>query len=128
MLFSSPAYAQAATAATPEAGAMSFVPLILIFLVFYILLIRPQQKKMRAMEAMITALKKGDEIITSGGIVGKVINAGDERELLVQIADGVQIRVMRNTVAGLYGAAAAKNSDVISTEKSAKPARNKKSA
>ena len=89
-----PAYAQAAGGA---AAITSFVPLILIFAIMYFLLIRPQQKKLKDHKAMVAALRKGDQVITQGGIIGKVYKAG-ETEVEVDIADGVRVRVVRSTI------------------------------
>ncbi|MEK0085227.1 preprotein translocase subunit YajC [Benzoatithermus flavus] len=97
----SPAYAQAAA---PAAGGgdmfMSLLPLLLIFVVFYFLLIRPQQAKMKAHREMIDNLKRGDQIATSGGIVGKIVKVEpNDGMLTVEIAPNVQVRVIRSTVA-----------------------------
>ena len=81
---------------------MSLLPLVLIFVVFYFLLIRPQQTKMKQHRAMVEDLKKGDQIVTAGGIIGKVtrVEAGDNT-LMVEIAPNVQVKVVRHTVADL---------------------------
>lgn len=98
-MFVTPAYAQAAAPAAGGAAAFAqFVPLILVFLIMYFLIMRPQQKKMRQHREMIEALKKGDTVITQGGIIGKVMAVRDE-EVEVEIAQGVRIRVVRSTVA-----------------------------
>jgi preprotein translocase subunit YajC len=100
-MFVSPAYAQAA-ASDPAGAFTAFIPLILIFVVFYFLLIRPQQKKMKEHRAMLDAIRRGDRVVTSGGIVGlvtKVLEA--ERELQVEIAEGVRVRVMRDMIANV---------------------------
>jgi preprotein translocase subunit YajC len=76
-----------------------FVPLILIFLIMYFLLIRPQQKKMKEHTAMVAALRRGDQVITQGGIVGKVVKVKDDGELELEIAEGVKVRVIQNTIA-----------------------------
>ena len=91
-----PAYAQSA-AQQPSMFA-SFIPLILIFLVFYFLLIRPQQKKQKEHKLLLDGIKRGDEILTSGGIVAKVTKADAER-LHVDIANNVNVIVYRSTVA-----------------------------
>ena len=93
-MFVTPAYAQAAGGA---AAITSFVPLILIFGIMYFLLIRPQQKKLKEHKAMVAALRKGDQVITQGGIIGKVYKAG-ETEVEVDIAEGVRVRVVRSTI------------------------------
>ena len=77
---------------------MSILPLVLIFVVFYFLLIRPQQKKQKAHRAMLQQVNRGDDIVTSGGIVGKVVRSRDD-QLLVEIAPDVRVRVMRGNVA-----------------------------
>ncbi|SCZ55778.1 preprotein translocase subunit YajC [Epibacterium ulvae] len=76
-----------------------FVPLILIFAIMYFLLIRPQQKKMKEHQNMVSALRRGDQVVTQGGVIGKVVKVKDEGELEVEIADGVKIRVVQNTIA-----------------------------
>lgn len=76
-----------------------FIPLILIFGIMYFLLIRPQQKKMKEHQNMVNALRRNDEIITQGGVIGKVTKVKDENEVEVEIADGVKVRVMRHTIA-----------------------------
>ncbi len=76
-----------------------FVPLILIFLIMYFLLIRPQQKKMKEHQAMVAALRRGDQVITQGGVVGKVVKVKDDGELELEIAEGVKVRVIQNTIA-----------------------------
>lgn len=78
-----------------------FVPLILIFLIMYFLLIRPQQKKVKEHAAMVAALRRGDQVITQGGVVGKVVKVKDDGELEVEIAEGVKIRVIQNTIASV---------------------------
>lgn len=76
-----------------------FLPLILIFAIMYFLLIRPQQKKMKEHQAMIEAVRRGDQVITQGGILGKVTKVKDDGEVEVEIADGVKIRVIKATLA-----------------------------
>lgn len=78
-----------------------FVPLILIFLIMYFLLIRPQQKKMKQHQAMVAALRRGDQVITQGGMVGKVVKVKDDGELELEIAEGVKVRVIQNTIASV---------------------------
>jgi len=91
----SPALAQ--TGAEPS-GLEMFLPLVLIFVVFYFLLIRPQQKKAKQHREMVGALRRGDQIITGGGIIGSVAKVVDDREVLVEIADNVRVRVARATI------------------------------
>ena len=98
-MFVSTAYAQ--TAAPAAGGAdmiVQFLPLILIFVVFYFLLIRPQQKKMKEHKSMLEAIRRGDRVVTGGGIIGTVTKVGPDDELQVEIAENVRVRVMRATV------------------------------
>ena len=74
------------------------VPLILIFAIMYFLLIRPQQKKAKEHRAMVKALRRGDQVVTQGGVIGKVAKVKDENELEVEIADGVKVRVVQTTI------------------------------
>lgn len=81
-------------------GFQSLVPLILIFGIMYFLLIRPQQKKLKEHQMMVNALRRGDQIITQGGIMGKVTKVKDDsNEVEVEIAAGVNVRVIRSTIA-----------------------------
>lgn len=97
-MFATPAFAQAAGGGAGGAVA-SFVPLILIFLIMYFLLIRPQQKKLKEHKAMVDGLRRGDQVVTQGGLIGKVSRVKDDGELEVEIADGVRVRVVRQTIA-----------------------------
>jgi preprotein translocase subunit YajC len=76
-----------------------FVPLILIFAIMYFLLIRPQQKKMKDHQKMVQGLRRGDVVITQGGLIGKVAKVKENNELDVEIAEGVKVRVVQNTIA-----------------------------
>ncbi len=76
-----------------------FLPLILIFVIMYFLLIRPQQKKAKEHQNMVSNLRRGDQVITQGGIIGKVSKVKDDNELEIEIADGVKVRVVKSTVA-----------------------------
>ncbi|PLL13109.1 preprotein translocase subunit YajC [Tabrizicola sp. TH137] len=96
-MFATPAYAQAAGAGAGSAFA-SFIPLILIFAIMYFLLIRPQQKKVKEHKAMVEALRRGDQVLTQGGIVGKVTKVQEDGQLEVEIAEGVKVKVMRHTI------------------------------
>jgi preprotein translocase subunit YajC len=79
---------------------MQLLPLILIFVVFYFLLIRPQAKRAKEHKAMVAALAVGDEVVTSGGMLGKVTEAG-EQFLTVEVAEGVRVKVQRHTVSSV---------------------------
>ena len=80
----------------------AFLPLILIFGVFYILLIRPQQKKVKQHREMLNNLRRGDKIITSGGIIGTINKVADNRELQVQVSENVEIKIAPGMLADLY--------------------------
>ena len=96
-MFISPAYAQAGGGA--GGGLEAFLPLILIFVVFYFLLIRPQQKKMKQHKEMLANIRRGDKIVTGGGIIGNVTKVTEQGELTVEIAPEVKVLVDRNMVA-----------------------------
>lgn len=76
-----------------------FVPLILIFGIMYFLLIRPQQKKMKDHQAMVAALRRGDMVVTQGGIIGKVSKLKDDNEIEIEIAENTRVRIVRATIA-----------------------------
>ena len=80
-------------------GIEQFIPLILIFAIMYFLLIRPQQKKVKEHQAMVAALRRGDQVVTQGGVIGKVVKVKDDGEIEVEIADGVKVRVVQSTIA-----------------------------
>ena len=92
------AWAQGAPSGNAGSTVLSFVPFILIFVVFYFLLILPQQKRQKKLKAMLEALKKGDKVVTSGGIWGTVTNLGKETVTL-QIADNAKIKIQRDHIA-----------------------------
>ncbi len=96
-----PAYAQATPApAGPFGDVMTFLPMIAIFVVFYFLLIRPQQKRAKETRAMLAALQKGDEVVTAGGIVGRISKLG-EQYATIEIANGIEVNVQRGSVSQL---------------------------
>ncbi len=82
-------------------GFTQFIPLILIFVIFYFFLIRTQQKKVKDHKLMVAALKRGDEVITSGGIVGKVERILDNDKVDILIAENVTVQVVQSTIQGL---------------------------
>lgn len=96
--FVSNAYAQAG--APPGGGLLTFLPLILMLVVFYFLMIRPQQKRVKEHREMVNALKKGDEIVTNGGLGGTVTEVGDAY-MKVRVADNVEVNVQKQSVAAL---------------------------
>ncbi|MFN4164701.1 MAG: preprotein translocase subunit YajC [Ferrovibrio sp.] len=108
----SEAYAQAAGGTTDMLT--SLLPLVLIFVVFYFLLIRPQQKKMKEHKAMIEAVRRGDVVTTSGGIVGKVAKVQEDGLVQVEIADGIKVKVVKGTIAEVRS----KGGDVEDDDKS----------
>ena len=79
-------------------GFAQFIPLILIFVIFYFFLIRPQQKKVKDHKFMVSQLKRGDEIITSGGLIGKIDKIHDDDKIDLQISDSVIVKVIKSTV------------------------------
>ena len=89
-------------------GFTQFVPLILIFVIFYFFLIRPQQKKVKEHKLMVSALKRGDEVITSGGIVGKIERVLGDDMVDITIADNVTVQVVQSTIQNLSNKPAAK--------------------
>lgn len=103
---------QSNPAAGAEPGGMGqfligIVPWLLIFVIFYVLMIRPQQRRVKQHQAAIAAVKKGDEVVTGGGIRGKVTKVSDE-EAEVEIANGVRVRVVKSTLTHVIGSGAAK--------------------
>lgn len=99
-MFITPAYAQAGGGGDAFA---SFLPIILIFVVFYFLLIRPQQKKMKQHREMLSQVKRGDRVLTGGGIIGTVTKVKeDTEEVTVEIADGIKVDVLRGTISDVF--------------------------
>jgi preprotein translocase subunit YajC len=104
MLFVTPAYAQAAGAAAP-AGALDpsgiivqLAPILILVVIFWLLIFRPQQKKLKEQRAMLSAITRGDTVVTTGGIVGKVTKAVEGEDLEVEIAQGVKVKIVRGMV------------------------------
>lgn len=95
-MFASPAYAQAA-AGGAASSLISFVPIVLIFVIMYVLMIRPQQKKVKEHRAMIEAVRRGDQVVTGGGMIGKVTKV-NEGEVEVELAPNVKVRVVKSTI------------------------------
>lgn len=96
-MFISPAYAQGGGGL--GGGLEAFLPLILIFAVFYFLLIRPQQRKVKMHREMLGRIRRGDKVVTGGGILGTVTKVSNDQEVSVEIAEGIKVRVMRGTIA-----------------------------
>ncbi len=95
-----PAYAQSAAGGGDVITSL-VMPMLLIFGIMYFLLIRPQQKKLKEHQSMIEALRRGDQVITQGGIVGKVTKVRDDAEIEIEIAQGVNVRVVKHTIASV---------------------------
>jgi preprotein translocase subunit YajC len=95
-----PAYAQAAGAASQSDTLLTFLPMIAVFAVFYFMLIRPQQKKAKESRAMLDSLEKGNEIVTSGGVVGRITRLTDQYAV-VEVASGVEMTVQRGAISQL---------------------------
>jgi preprotein translocase subunit YajC len=101
------AFAQAAGGGQPNAF-VQLLPLVLIFVVFYFLLIRPQAKRAKEHKAMVAALGVGDEVVTSGGILGKITETG-EQFLTIEVSEGVRVKVQRHTVGSVLPKGTIKN-------------------
>ncbi|HVH77660.1 MAG TPA: preprotein translocase subunit YajC [Stellaceae bacterium] len=97
----STAYAQGLGFLDSQGALVQFLPLVLIFVVFYFLLIRPQQKKAKDQRAMLDALRRGDRVVTGGGIIGSVSRVVNAEEVQVEIAEGVRVRVLRSTISSV---------------------------
>lgn len=109
-MFISEAHAQALGGGTGD-SLMGLLPFVLIFVVFYFLLIRPQQKRAKEHKAMVEGLKRGDKVVTAGGIVAKVSKVIDDNEVEVEIARDVKVRVMRSTIGQVMGKPEPANDD-----------------
>jgi preprotein translocase subunit YajC len=118
----STAYAQG-TGILDQNALIQFLPLILIFVVFYFLLIRPQQKKAKDHKSMLDTLRRGDRVVTGGGIIGTVARVDNPEEVTVDIAEGVRVRVLRSTITSILAKpdpAAAREASRQKTEARAK--------
>jgi preprotein translocase subunit YajC len=124
----SPAYAQG-TGLMDQNTMLQFLPLVLIFVVFYFLLIRPQQTKQKQQKAMLEALRRGDRVVTGGGIVASVARVVNADEIELDIAPNVRVRVVRSTIASVLSkpdpAAAREAARERDAEKDSEPARTK---
>ena len=98
-MFVTPAYAQSALGGGGGEILMSILPFLLIFVIMYFLIIRPQRTQMKKREEMLKNVRRGDQVITGGGVVGKVTKVIDDAELEVEIADGVKVRLVRSLIA-----------------------------
>ncbi|MBN8981959.1 MAG: preprotein translocase subunit YajC [Rhizobiales bacterium] len=96
-----PAFAQAAAANDTNSMLMSLLPFALIFVIMYFLILKPQQKKLKDHQELVKNIRRGDTVVTSGGLVGKVTKVVDDDQIEMEIADGVKIRQMRSMVSGV---------------------------
>jgi preprotein translocase subunit YajC len=78
---------------------MQMAPLVLLFGIFYFLLIRPQQQRVKKHQEMVNAVRRGDTVVTAGGLIGRVAKVKDDGEIMVDIADNVQVRIVKSTLA-----------------------------
>tara|TARA_X000000368_G_C22917858_1_gene661654 strand:- start:586 stop:900 length:315 start_codon:yes stop_codon:yes gene_type:complete len=97
-MFFTPAYAQATGSGGFGSTFGSLIPLLLIFAIMYFIIIRPQQKKAKEHKQMVTELKRGDQVLTQGGIIGKITKVKDESEIELEIASNTKVRIMRSTI------------------------------
>jgi len=95
----SPAFAQAASPFGGDSMLVSLLPFILIFVIMYFLILRPQQKRAKAHQEMVKNVRRGDTVVTSGGLIGKVTKVIDDDQIEVEVSDGVRVRQMRSMVA-----------------------------
>ena len=98
-MFISPAYAQAASPFGGDSMLVSLLPFILIFVIMYFLILRPQQKRQKQHQDMVKNVRRGDTVVTSGGLIGKITKVVDDDQIEVEVADGVRVRQMRSMVA-----------------------------
>lgn len=100
-----PAYAQFGFSGANGSGSMivQFMPLILIIVIMYFLILRPQQRKVKLHQQMIKAVRRGDTVVTNGGLVGKVTKVVDDDQIEVEISDGVRVRQMRSMITDVRG-------------------------
>jgi preprotein translocase subunit YajC len=94
-----PAYAQSASALGGSDMLIQIIPFILIFIIMYFLMIRPQQKRQKEHQEMIKSVRRGDQVVMTGGLIGKVVKVSDDLELELEIADNVRVRVSRSAIA-----------------------------
>lgn len=97
-MFVSPAFAQGAAPAGGGDLFASFIPIILLIAIFWFLIFRPQQKRIKAHQAMISAVKRGDTVVTNGGIVGKVTKVVEGEDLEIEVSQGVKVKVVRSMI------------------------------
>jgi preprotein translocase subunit YajC len=101
LMFITPAYAQAAAGGDTNSMLMSLLPFALIFVIMYFLILRPQQKKVKDHAELVKNIRRGDTVVTSGGLVGKVTKVVDDDQIEFEISDGVRVRQMRQMISGV---------------------------
>jgi preprotein translocase subunit YajC len=100
-MFVTPAFAQGGSLMGSDSLLVTMLPFVLIFVIMYFLILRPQQKRVKEHTELVKNLRRGDTVVTSGGLVGKVTKVVDDEQIEVEIADGVRIRQMRQMVSGV---------------------------
>lgn len=100
-MFISPAYAQVAAGGDTSSMLMSLLPFALIFVIMYFLILKPQQKKVKQHAELVKNVRRGDTVITNGGLVGKITKVVDDDQIEIEIADGVRIRQVRQMISGV---------------------------
>lgn len=100
-MFITPAFAQAAGASDTNSMLMSLLPFALIFVIMYFLILKPQQKKLKDHQELVKNIRRGDTVVTNGGLVGKVTKVVDDDQVEIEISDGVRIRQMRQMISGV---------------------------
>src|ERR1700730_17555615 len=120
-MFITPAYAQAAAGGDTNSMLMSLLPFALIFVIMYFLILRPQQKKVKAHAELVKNIRRGDTVVTTGGLVGKVTKVVDDDQIEFEISDGVRVRQMRQMISGVRakGEPAKEKSDTAKEDNSA---------
>ena len=116
-MFTSPAYAQVSSFISPEV--MNFAPIVLIFLLMYFLILRPQNKKAREHRDMLGGLRRGDRVLTAGGIIGMISKIENEQEVQVEIAENVRVRVAKATITQVLSKTEPLTTEITSLSKSA---------
>jgi preprotein translocase subunit YajC len=101
MMLVTPAFAQAGPFGLGDNTMISLLPFVLIFVIMYFLILRPQQKRVKEHQELVKNLRRGDTVVTSGGLVGKVTKVVDDEQIEVEIADGVRVRQVRSMVTGV---------------------------
>ncbi|MCC6890727.1 MAG: preprotein translocase subunit YajC [Hyphomicrobiales bacterium] len=100
-MFVTSAFAQGSSPFASDSLLVTMLPFVLIFVIMYFLILRPQQKRVKEHQELVKNLRRGDTVVTSGGVLGKVTKVIDDEQIEVEIADGVRIRQMRQMVSGV---------------------------